>query len=62
MHVHVVCADGEAKLWLEPDVDIAKNYRLTPKQLSELEAVVRERKDEIINAWRQHFPGGRDQR
>jgi hypothetical protein len=26
MHVHVVCADGEAKHWLEPDIELAKNY------------------------------------
>ncbi|MGD9164083.1 MAG: DUF4160 domain-containing protein [Chromatiales bacterium] len=24
-HVHVISADGEAKFWLEPDIEIAKN-------------------------------------
>ena len=24
MHVHVHCADGEAKFWLEPEIELAK--------------------------------------
>lgn len=26
MHVHVVSGDGEAKFWLEPELELAKNY------------------------------------
>jgi hypothetical protein len=62
MHVHVVCADGEAKFWLEPDVEVVKNHHLTAKQVSQIEAVVKERKDEICNAWRRYFPGRSNQR
>ncbi len=29
MHVHVYRADGEAKFWLEPEIELAKNYRLS---------------------------------
>jgi hypothetical protein len=25
-HVHVVSNDGEAKFWLEPDLELARNY------------------------------------
>ena len=25
-HVHVYCADGEAKFWLEPIIELADNY------------------------------------
>jgi len=28
MHVHVHCSNGEAKFWLEPDVELAQNYGL----------------------------------
>jgi len=56
MHVHVFCADGEAKFWLEPDVSLAQNYGLAQKRLSELTRITRARKDEITNAWRKHFP------
>jgi hypothetical protein len=55
-HVHVHCSDGEVKIWLEPGVQIAYNHGLTPGQVSELLRVVRERRDEIIERWRSHFP------
>ncbi len=60
--IHVFCADGEAKFWLDPEVELVKNYRLTTKQLAQIEKVIRERKDDIIYAWRQYFPGGSHQR
>jgi hypothetical protein len=27
MHVHVDVADGEAKFWLEPKIELAENYK-----------------------------------
>ena len=62
MHVHVFCADGEAKFWLEPEVEVARNYHLTSKQLIHIEKVIQERKDEIIDAWRQYFSGRDNER
>ena len=55
MHVHVHCGDGEAKYWLEPSIKIAKNYGLSDQQLSNIEEIVREHKDELISAWNNHF-------
>lgn len=55
MHVHVHCGDGEAKYWLEPSIKIAKNYGLSDQQLSKIEEIVREHKDELISAWNNHF-------
>jgi len=55
MHVHVVSGDGEAKYWLEPDVALSKQSKYSNKQLSEIESLVEEHKDEIIRAWRNHF-------
>jgi len=57
MHIHVFCADGEAKFWLEPEVKMAKNYHLTAKQLAQIEGTIQERKHDIIDAWHQYFPG-----
>ena len=54
-HVHVYCADGEVKFWLEPEISLAKNYGLSRTQLAELRQVVEERKDEIANAWDKDF-------
>lgn len=56
-HVHVYCSDGEAKYWLEPTVELAKNHRLSATQLTELKKTVEERYDDILGAWRKHFPG-----
>ena len=55
MHVHVSCSDGEAKFWLEPDIALARNYRLSKSQLREVEEVIQERQDEFRTAWHRHF-------
>ena len=55
MHVHVYCADGEAKFWLDPKVALAKNYGLTEKRLREVQKLIEERKVEVINTWYKHF-------
>ena len=54
-HVHVVSPEGEAKFWLEPIVALAESFRLSPRELKELQNVVERRKDEIVSAWNQHF-------
>jgi hypothetical protein len=33
-HVHVASADGEAKFWLEPLGELARNQRLTDRDLT----------------------------
>ncbi|MCK7480131.1 MAG: DUF4160 domain-containing protein [Candidatus Moduliflexus flocculans] len=43
MHVHVYHADGEAKFWLEPTVELAQNFGLSAKELREAEGLVRSR-------------------
>ena len=55
MHVHVICGDGEAKYWLEPEVALAKNFHLKRKQLSEIEKIVEAHQDEFIDAWKRAF-------
>lgn len=55
MHIHVSCPDGEAKFWLEPAVAVCENFRLSSRVLRELQGIVKERKDEIIIAWKKHF-------
>ncbi len=57
MHVHVFSPDGEAKFWLEPEIELAVSKGLKSVELSELLRIVEERQDEIRNHWRRHFPG-----
>ncbi len=55
MHVHVSCADGEAKFWLEPAVTLAQNYGLSDRQLRDAQALVGAHIDECRNSWKAHF-------
>ena len=55
MHVHVRSSDGEAKFWLEPDVELAKNYRYSQQQLGQIKAIVEAHRDELAAAWKKHF-------
>ena len=55
MHVHIYCADGEAKFWLEPEIELAKNFKLSRKQLKEIEEILEEHYDEIKSTWQEWF-------
>ncbi len=55
MHVHVQSPDGEAKFWLEPEIELARNYRYSREQLKELESLIEARYDELTNRWTEHF-------
>jgi hypothetical protein len=48
-------ADGEAKFWLEPSIELANNYGLSERDLREGLRLVAEREDEIKAAWHAHF-------
>jgi hypothetical protein len=50
-------ADGEAKFWIEPDIELADFKGLKKKQLRRLQALVEEHRDEIEAAWEEHFSG-----
>lgn len=55
MHVHAQSQDGEAKFWLEPQIELARNYRLKRAQLGEIERIIEAHYDEFVAAWRKHF-------
>lgn len=54
-HVHVYCADGEAKFWLEPQLELARNYRLSKVQLKEIETIIERHYDELKAVWQDFF-------
>jgi hypothetical protein len=56
-HVHVICADGEAKYWLSPEIELAKNQNLSRAQLKEVENIIEVNYDEFRNAWEKYFKG-----
>lgn len=57
MHVHVVSGDGEAKFWLEPELQLANAYRYNRQQLKEIESLIEEHHHELVSAWQKHFGG-----
>jgi hypothetical protein len=55
IHVHVTCPDGEAKYWIEPQIELARYHGLTDGQLNEIRQCIEEHQDDIRNAWTRHF-------
>ena len=55
MHVHVVSGDGEAKFWLDPEIELARNYHYSRVQLKDVERLIEEHSDELVSAWQEHF-------
>lgn len=53
--MHAMSADGEAKVWLEPSIELVNNYGLSERDLREALRLIEERKDEIEAAWNKHF-------
>lgn len=57
MHVHVHGDDGEVKFWLEPEIELARNHRLSRRQLKVIEQIIEEHQDELRTAWEDFFRG-----
>jgi len=57
MHVHVHCADGEAKFWLEPHIELAQNLGLDIRQVRTVHSLIEAHEHEIRAAWARHFGG-----
>ena len=55
MHIHVIHAEGEAKIWREPEVELNKSIGLNSKQIKEILEQAELHKEEIIQNWNDHF-------
>ena len=55
VHVHVRAADGEAKLWLEPQIRVAVSYGFDAGTLRELVDVAQNHREMIERAWHDYF-------
>ena len=59
-HVHVGKKGTQefAKIWLEPDVELAKEGDLTDAQLKQLLEIVEENKEKLLKQWQVFKNGG----
>ncbi|MCE8030656.1 DUF4160 domain-containing protein [Halomonas daqingensis] len=55
MHIHAESGDGEAKIWVLPQIAIANSSGYNRKQLAQLMQLVEEHRSEIERAWNEHF-------
>ena len=55
MHVHVHHETGEAKVWLDPKIELAESYGLSESRLTAVLRLVEEHEVEIRAAWEAHF-------
>ncbi len=54
-HIHVEARGGEPKFWLEPELELARSFGLSGKQLKEAEGILEKNYDAIVHAWHEHF-------
>ena len=57
MHIHADSSDGEAKFWIEPEIELARSHGLPERELTRVRKLVEEHEDVIRTAWNQHFGG-----
>lgn len=55
MHIHVHSENGEAKFWMDPQIELAKNHKLSKHQINEIERILEVHYDEIKDSWYKHF-------
>ena len=53
-HIHVQRDRKLAKFWLDP-VSLAASRRFAPHELTQLEHLVFDRRDELLEAWNEYF-------
>jgi hypothetical protein len=54
-HVHITSSSGEAKFWIEPDIDMATSSGFTSTELNELKDIIEKYENEIREVWDKHF-------
>lgn len=55
LHVHAESPDGEAKFWIEPEIEPARNHQLSEQHLRRVLQLVIDHEQEIRDAWNRHF-------
>ena len=51
----VASSDGEVKIWLEPEISVAKVVNLSTSEVNTILDIVQKRKEDINADWNKHF-------
>lgn len=54
-HIHISSSEGEMKVWLEPEIEIAKNINFSQSQVTKILNTIKDRQEEINDFWNKHF-------
>lgn len=57
IHIHVYSPSGEAKFWIEPEIELAVSRGFNSRELKEIETQIKEKENEIREEWNRHFGG-----
>ena len=57
-HIHVEKGENEAKVWLEPTIEIAYNYGFSPREIKFILQIIERHEREIHKRWNKHFGDG----
>lgn len=57
MRVHVQGQSGEAKLWLDPEIELAQHAGLSRREIGEATRLVQVHENDIGSTWHKRFPG-----
>lgn len=57
VHIHVISPEGEAKFWIEPEIEIARSTGFNKQQINVLFNLIKQKENEIRNSWKEHFGG-----
>jgi hypothetical protein len=57
VHIHVARPGADAKFWLDPEVLLAKNNRLSARELRQVQEAVKIHRQGLIDAWNAFFAG-----
>ena len=55
MHIHVIYQSHDAKYWLEPKVELAKNNGIPEHKLNEIKKIVEKYADRFKEQFKQHI-------
>ena len=57
MHIHVVKEDKEAKIWLEPQVEVAYKGDFSQHEINQIQQIVEEDADYLKKQYQLHISG-----